>query len=319
MQKLLILALVIFLVGCSVQPKSVPAASIPTQPPQKSAVIPTVGETMKQVKFLNIAHRGARSLAPENTILAAKKGFEIGADLWELDVAMTKDGELVVIHDDTLERTSNAAEVFSTRRPWNVVDFSFADLQTLDFGSWYNKTDPFGQIASGAVSTQDQQSFVGIKIPTLKEALKFTQDNNWKVNVEIKDHAGTFADATIVEKVVALIGEIGFEKSVMISSFNHDYVKRVKKANPAIKTAALTNAEVADWLAIIKSTGADAYNPSVKYVKAEQVAAVRAAGKDVYVWTVNDEATMKSLIKMGVSGIFTDYPQRLKVVLESTK
>lgn len=274
---------------------------------------------MKQIKVLNIAHRGARSVAPENTILAAKKGFEIGADMWELDVAMTKDGELVVIHDDTLERTSNAAEVFSSRRPWRTMDFTLAELQTLDFGSWFNKTDPFGQIASGAVSKQDQETIVGNKIPTLNEALKFTKEKNWQVNVEIKDHKGKPGDAVIVENVVKLIVEMGMEKSVIITSFNHDYIIRVKKANPAIKTGALTSTEVLDVIALMKYTGADAYNPSVKVVKSEQVQQLRAAGKEINVWTVNDEPTMISLIKMGVTGIITDFPQRLKSVIESNK
>lgn len=102
--------------------------------------------------ILNIAHRGARSLAPENTMLAARKAFEIGASGWELDVAMTSDHELVVIHDDTLERTSDAAQVFPDRDPWSVVDFSMAELRRLDFGAWFVRTDPFGQIAAGMIS-----------------------------------------------------------------------------------------------------------------------------------------------------------------------
>ncbi len=77
-------------------------------------------------KPLNIAHRGARSLAPENTLAAARLGLEIGADLWELDVAATSDEQLVVLHDDTLERTSNAQQVFPGRAPWTVSTFSLA-------------------------------------------------------------------------------------------------------------------------------------------------------------------------------------------------
>ena len=82
---------------------------------------------------LNIAHRGARSLAPENTLLAAQKGFDAGADLWELDVAMTSDGEIVVIHDDTLERTSNAAQIYAERRPFQMGTSSFADFFEFKF------------------------------------------------------------------------------------------------------------------------------------------------------------------------------------------
>ncbi len=169
-------------------------------------------------KPLNIAHRGARSLAPENTLAAARKGLEIGADLWELDVAVTADGELVVIHDDTLERTSNAAQVYPDRRPWLVNTFSLAELRKLDFGSWFNQTDPFKQIAAGAVTQEMQQRYVGEPIPTLREALVFTRDNHWRVNVEIKDATSTPGDQAVAEKVVALIEELGMVNQVLISS-----------------------------------------------------------------------------------------------------
>ncbi len=190
-------------------------------------------------KPLNIAHRGARSLAPENTLAAARKGLEIGADLWELDVAVTANGELVVLHDDSLERTSNAEQVFPERRPWLVHTFTLAELRRLDFGSWFNKTDPFKQIAAGAVTDEMQKSYVGEPIPTLREALVFTRDNQWRVNVEIKDATGTPGDQDVAEKVVALIEELDMIDRVLISSFNHSYLKQVKTANPALPTAAL--------------------------------------------------------------------------------
>ena len=194
---------------------------------------------------LNIAHRGARSLAPENTLAAARKALEIGADLWELDVAVTADGELVVLHDDTLERTSNAQQVFPDRRPWAAYTFTLAELRTLDFGSWFNEKDPFKQIAAGAVTAEMQQSYVGEPIPTLREALIFTRDNHWRVNVEIKDATGTPGDRDVVEKVVALIDELEMVDRVLISSFNHEYLRRVKKANASITTAALVESP---WL-----------------------------------------------------------------------
>ena len=300
------LLLLVLLVGCSNQP-----SSTSTLQSNQNMV------NMKTNPVLNIAHRGARSIAPENTLAAARKGLEIGADLWELDVAMSKDGELVILHDDTLNRTSDAATVYADRKPWNVTEFTLAELRKLDFGAWYNLADPFKQISGGVVTQEDKQKFVGIQIPTLREALVLTKDSQWKVNVEIKDHKGKEADATIVEKVVALIGELGMEKSVIISSFNHDYLVRVKKANVAIQTGALTNNAENDPVALVEKLGADAYNPNFKFINADQVAKLRAAGKKVYVWTVNDEPTMRLLIGMGVSGIITDFPQLLKTVLAS--
>ena len=126
--------------------------------------------------ILNIAHRGARSLAPENTLAAARKGLEAGADMWELDIQITADGELIVIHDTTLKRTSNVREVFPNRKPWLVHEFTLDEIRLLDFGSWFRKQDPFGQIAAGMVAESDLASYVHQQAPTLKEALTFTLD-----------------------------------------------------------------------------------------------------------------------------------------------
>lgn len=267
------------------------------------------------MNVLNIAHRGARSLAPENTLLAAEKGLALGADLWELDVAVTQDGELVVLHDDTLERTSNAADVFPKRNPWEVWTFTLAELRQLDFGTWFSEKDPFKQIKAGAVSAVELAGFRGAPIPTLREALEFTRDHNWRVNIEIKDASNTPGDAFVVEKVVALVKELDMLDRVMISSFNHEYLKRVKIAEPDLITAALVDRAVADPVALLEETGAQAYNPGLKYVDEKTVRAVREAGYDVLVWTVNEEEDMRRLIEWGVSGIFTDFPQRLNAVL----
>jgi glycerophosphoryl diester phosphodiesterase len=268
-------------------------------------------------KPLNIAHRGARSLAPENTLAAARKAYEIGADMWELDVAVTADGELVVLHDDTLERTSNAQQVFPDRKPWAVYTFTLAELRQLDFGSWFNEKDPFKQIAAGAVTKEMQQSYAGEPIPTLREALVFTRDNHWRVNVEIKDASGTPGDQDVVEKVVALINDLGMVDRVIISSFNHSYLSRVKAANLALTTAALVEAKPADPVGLVRGLGALGYNPSLKNIRAQDIPALRQAGVDVYVWTVNEAGDMRALTANGATGIITDFPQLLKEVLAS--
>lgn len=276
---------------------------------------PAAQEEGSNMSVLNIAHRGARSLAPENTLLAAEKGLALGADLWELDVAVTQDGELVVLHDDTLERTSNAVTVFPGRISYAVWTFTLAELRQVDFGSWFVEKDPFGQIKAGAVSAAEQASFTGAPIPTLREALEFTRNHQWRVNIEIKDATNTPGDAFVVEKVVELVKETGMVDRVIISSFNHEYIKRVKIAEPDLVTAALVDRAVPDAVALLEETGAQAYNPGLKYVDEKTVRAVRAAGYDVLVWTVNEEDDMRRLIEWGVSGIFTDFPQRLNKVL----
>ena len=267
-------------------------------------------------KTLNIAHRGARSLAPENTLAAARKALEIGADLWELDVAMTSDGVPFIVHDDTLERTSNVKQVFPDRKPFSNHLFTWDEVQRLDFGLWFVATDPFKQIAAGKVPQAEQDSYRGEKAPTLREALAFTKDHNWRINVEIKDLSGTHGDATVVEEVVALIDEFGMTDRVLISSFNHSYLERAKRANPQIATAALVEKADPDPIALLKRLDAQAYNPRVGAISPAEIGKIRNAGYDVYIWTVNDEATMKQLIAARTSGIFTDFPQLLKPLVD---
>lgn len=259
-----------------------------------------------------IAHRGARSLAPENTLLAAQKAFDLGADMWELDVAMTYDNELVVIHDDTINRTSNAATYYPKMMPWNVRTFTLEELRKLDFGSWFIETDPFNTIRDGLVSPEDQAKMKNITIPTLEEALVLTKNLGWRVNVEIKDLSRTPGDAIVVEKVVGLIEKLEMVDSVIVSSFKHDYLVQVKKINTNMATAALVEQGVNDPVSLVRNLDAQAYNPGIKGIgDLSKIRLVRDAGFDVFVWTVNDEATFRKLDEAGVSGIFTDYPQLL--------
>ncbi|MBS1253210.1 MAG: Glycerophosphodiester phosphodiesterase, cytoplasmic [Anaerolineales bacterium] len=267
----------------------------------------------------NIAHRGARSLAPENTLAAARKGLDAGADMWELDVQLTAAGALILVHDDTLDRTSNVEEVFPDRRPWRVSDFTLAEIRQLDFGSWFNETDPFGEIAAGNVSTDEQESYVDEPAPTLRQALEWTRDNDWRVNVELKALGDVAGAATFVEDVVFLIEELDMVDRVLISSFDHDYVKRAKTANSDVRVGALANWHIDDVAGYIRELGADAYNPSVKIVAAPSIPALRDQGIDVFVYTVNDVEKMAELAEAGASGLFTDYPQRLARVLEQCR
>jgi len=215
--------------------------------------------------------------------------------------------------------TSNAEQVFPMRFFWKVKNFTLAEIKLLDAGSWYLKKDPFGEIKNGTVTIAEQERMVNEPFPTLREALQFTKDKNWSVNVEIKDVSGTPGDADIVQKTVALIEEMDMQDQIIISSFNLDYLVQVKQINPNIKTAALVK-NMDDPLKLLQDIGADAINPSFESIMdLSVIQTLRDAGYDVYVWTVNDENTMISLINAGVSGIITDYPQRMFKVLEKYK
>ena len=211
-------------------------------------------------------------------------------------MAMSADGELFVVHDDTLERTSNAAQVFPQRRPWANHTFTLAEIRSLDFGSWFVEQDPFKQIAAGQVTAAEQAAYRGERAPTLREALEFTRDNHWRVNIELKDLVGTPGDATVVERAVALVQELDMAGRVLISSFNHSYLPRVKATEPRIPTGALVTDADPDPLAFVQGLGAQAYNPRVTAIRPEAIPALRDRGCDVFIWTVNDEATMRALV-----------------------
>lgn len=296
----------------------VPSSQTPPQP-MKEGATPVTEKNPYRCDTLNISHRGARSLAPENTLAAARKGLKIGADLWELDVQLSADGEFIVIHDKSLDRTSNVEEVFPDRRPWLVSDFTLDEVRQLDFGSWFNETDPFEEIAAGHVSEVEQRSYVGEPAPTLRQALEWTGDNDWRVNVELKDLDGRPGEETFVEDVVRLIGELDMVDQVLISSFNHDYVRRVKAANPEVRAGALSTGFIDDVVSYIRGLGADAYNPSATAITPPQIRSLRNQGIDVYIYTVNDAEQMMELAEAGASGLFTDYPQRLVKVLEACR
>lgn len=260
---------------------------------------------------LNIAHRGARSLAPENTIAAARKALEVGADMWELDVRMTADGELIVLHDSTLERTSNVTDVFPARRPWSVHEFRLDEIRLLDFGSWFQERDPFGQIAAGVVSESDMAGYMGELAPTLREILTFTREHGRQINLEIKDLSGSPGHSQVVSKVISLVEELDMVDVVLVSSFNQNYLSQVRAVHSKIATALLVSKPHPKAHDLLRKLGAQAYHPRKTAIGADEVALLNRQGFRVHVWNVNDQKTMRRLVENGVSGIFTDFPQVL--------
>ncbi|OQX28143.1 MAG: hypothetical protein BWK80_01685 [Desulfobacteraceae bacterium IS3] len=262
-----------------------------------------------------IAHRGARSLAPENTLPAAQKAVELGADAWEIDVQLTADGVPVVIHDETLSRTSDVRKkaVFSERKPWLVHAFSLEELRTLDFGSWFAESDPFGQIDSGLLREKDLH-FGKMPVLLLRDALAFTRDRNFKINVEIKDLSGLPGDAAVVEKVLGLVRESDMSDQVLISSFNYDYLWQIKSLYPEISTAVLTEIFRTDPLGLLRELSAEAYHPRADLIRPAQISFLREKGFYVNIWTVNDAAAAQKFAEAGATGIFTDFPQLLTAI-----
>ena len=273
--------------------------------------------TKNQNRPLNIAHRGARSLAPENTLAAARKGLEVGADMWELDIQMTADEQLIVIHDSTLKRTSNVREVFPSRKPWLVREFTLDEIRLLDFGSWFTQQDPFGQIAAGLLAESELSSYLQQQAPTLGEALCFTLEHSWRVNLEIKDLSGNPDPDQVAKKVLALVEHLDMVDSVLISSYNQTYLAQIREAHPHVATAVLVSKPHPHPETLLRQLGAQAYHPRLSGFRSADIALLHRQGCRVHVWNVNDRKTMQTLVRAGVDGIFTDFPQLLTSVLAS--
>lgn len=265
---------------------------------------------------LNIAHAGASSLAPQNTLAAGQKALQIGADLWGVDTRLTKDGVFVLMHDGTLDRTTNVEEVFPERAPWRVDEFTVSELKLLDAGSWFVATDPFDQIELGQVLQADLCSYEGERVPTLKEALEFTRDHDWRIDIEVKT-TDNIPDVVIAQKLVTLVVGTGTKARVLVSSFDHQLLAEIKRLDPEIPVAALVIVAPWDPVSYLEELQADVYAPSPVGFTSSLVARLGALGFGVHLWTYNAEDQLEHFAVMeGVSGIYTDFPQRLEPILD---
>ncbi len=253
------------------------------------------------------AHRGDRSRRPENTLSALKSALG-RCDFAEIDIRLTKDRRPVIIHDATLTRTSNVAEIarFADRAPYYVNHFTLEELKTLDVGSWFYVRDPFGTIRNGRISLPPIEERIE-RIMTLEEALLFSKRHHLFLNLEIKRMHETIGARGIVAIVHEAIASTQSERMVLLSSFDHDYMKASKKMAPHIPTALLRARRVRDPLALLRATNADAWHPSVKIASQAQIRSLREHAYFVSVYVVNDIAIRKRLFEWGVNAIFTDF------------
>lgn len=225
-------------------------------------------------------HRGASHYAPENTIPAFQLAIEQGADGVELDVQLTADGQVVVIHDETIDRVSNGKGF--------VKSYTLEELRKYSF---HNQMEQFGHV----------------DIPTLEEVLNLLKPTEMKVNIELK--TGIFWYPEIEEKTLEIVKNAGMEDRVIYSSFNHYSVKRVKELNPEARTAFLFSDVILHVDKYAKRTCTDGLHPALYHVKMSNfLQEYVESGLDVRVWTVNEEEDMKMLMEAGVTAIITNKP-----------
>ncbi|OEJ51066.1 glycerophosphodiester phosphodiesterase [Streptomyces agglomeratus] len=244
-----------------------------------------------------IAHRGASAYAPENTLVAIDLADRMGFDWVENDVQRTKDGELVVVHDDSLARTTNVEQVFPGRAPWKIKDFTAAEIATLDAGSWFGP------------------EFAGARVPTLKQYVNRVERNRQKLLLEIKKpelYPGIERDTLRVLRKAGWLNRHNVKHRLVIQSFGVDSVKAVHAQRPDLTTGFLGTPAVADLPEYARFT--DQINPTHTSITADYVAAVHklkgAHGKRLQVntWTVNTAAAATRVDEFGVDGIITNNP-----------
>jgi glycerophosphoryl diester phosphodiesterase len=257
----------------------------------------------QQRRPLVMGHRGGAGLWPENTMHAFSHAVEMGVDVLEMDMHSTSDGVLVVIHDDTLERTTNGAG--------RVHSLTLAQLKALDAG--HRWTPDHGQ------------SFPfrgrGLTIPTLQEV--FEAFPQMRFNIDIKQE-----QPSVVTPFCRLIRERGMASKVMVASFQPEVLNEFRRQCTGVATSA-SAADVRAFLAL-KTAGAGAadvplvaqalqipeYAGGRQVLTREFVEAAHERHLEVHAWTINDEAAMRRMLDLGVDGIITDYPDRLIELLK---
>jgi glycerophosphoryl diester phosphodiesterase len=242
---------------------------------------------------LNFAHRGASHEAPENALAAFLLAIDLGADGIELDVQLSKDGELVVIHDFALESTTNGQGPVSAR--------TLAELRELDAGSWF---DPV---------------FAGQRIPTLQEVIDGVGDH-LLLNIELK--TASLRDDGLAAAVVRAIEDNRLLVRVIVSSFNPLAVWRVKRLNPWIATGLLYSPDMPFFLRrpwLRRFLKVNALHPDYKLVDSDYVPWAKRQGYRVNVWTTDDPGEMWQLLRKGVDAIITNRPDVLTQVLMATR
>jgi glycerophosphoryl diester phosphodiesterase len=231
-------------------------------------------------------------------LAAFRRAVEIGVDYIELDLHLTKDGEVVVIHDDELERTTNGRGL--------VHEATLADVRALDAGSWFNRQYP----------DKAKPEFAGEKIPTLQEALDLVRGTNTKLYLETKN--GPFYLPDLEERIVELIQRSRMQAQVVVESFDHASVKKIKRLDPSLRTAILVGCKPIDPTLNAQAAQANELAPAWVFATPDFVEAAHRHGYRVMVWTVDDASVMRQMIANGVDGIMTNDPALLKQILHGT-
>ncbi|MDD3278040.1 MAG: glycerophosphodiester phosphodiesterase [Lachnospiraceae bacterium] len=227
-------------------------------------------------------HRGASGYAPENTLPAFELAMEQQADGIELDVQLTKDNQVVVIHDETIDRTSTGKGF--------VKDFTLEELRTFSFHN-------------------QMEAWCGTKIPLLKEVLELVKKGTLEVNIEIK--TGIIWYPGIEKKTLEIVRETGMERRVVYSSFNHNSIRKIHELDPSAETAYLLADVMVDAENYARNNEVEGLHPSLYQMKMPDfLRQYQESGLKVRVWTVNEEEDLRLLMEQKVEAVITNDPDK---------
>lgn len=258
-------------------------------------------------QFVNISHRGASGHAPEHTLAAYELGEIMKSDYIEIDLQMTKDGELIAMHDETIERTTDGTG--------SIKEYTLEELKSFDAGSWFNEAYP----------DKAKPEFMGLEVPTLREVIdRFGVEANFFIETKSPEvYPGLEEKLVEILYEYNLVGEHQESGKVIIQSFSAESLKKIRQLDNSIPLvqllsyyapAVITNDEVTKIKEYASGIGMHftAINPG--YVKK-----VRDSGLLIYPYTVNEKEDMEMLLSWGVTGMFTNYPDRLQEVILKRK
>ncbi|MDM5357217.1 glycerophosphodiester phosphodiesterase [Peribacillus sp. ACCC06369] len=258
-------------------------------------------------KIVNVAHRGASGYAPEHTIPAYQLGEQMEGDYIEIDLQMTKDGRLIAMHDEKVDRTTNGTGL--------VKDLTLAEVKKLDAGTWFNEKYP--QLA--------KKKYEGLTVPTLEEVFKkFGRQANYYIETKSPDvYPGMEEELLKVLKDYKMVDSKGRTKNVLIQSFSQESLLKVHDMNPKLPLVQLfsykNQATISDEeLESIKEY-AIGVGPNFSKVDGQYVKMVRDHGLQFHPYTVNERADMKKALEWGATGLFTNYPDVFNEVLREYK
>jgi glycerophosphoryl diester phosphodiesterase len=247
-------------------------------------------------KPLLIGHRGASHYAPENTIEAAEAAILFDAVGWEVDVQVSHDGFLFLLHDDDLRRTTDVEVVFPALASVPACDLNYSQIRALDAGSWFADDDPYGTIASGVLPRSQAESYRGVKIPTLQEAINFSETHGMILEVDFKSppHGHPFHD-TARNSMIAMLNASALGKKAWVYS---------TWASAASLTRMCTSHCSVDY---VIANGFDAVNSDLDVPNA-QLAEYHTRGIPTVVYTVDSVPIYSTLWALGVTYVKTGRP-----------